>query len=110
MSGKETRSKQAIIAAADDKQKATSPRDPLDVPVVVDVKEDKDSTTLFHLKRFWRQARKRDKQRFTAWTKTSRKDSRVTVADVIALFEQLSEAEQAKAGERILAIVEGGER
>jgi len=43
-------------------------RDPLDTePEPKDTPEDKDSDTLFHLKRYWRMATKKDKQSFGRW-------------------------------------------
>ena len=47
-----------------------APRDPLDTTKDVtdeDMPDNKDSSTLFHLKRYWRQAYKSDKNKFQKW-------------------------------------------
>lgn len=45
----------------------TEARDPLEVVEEVHIQQDADSSTLFHLKRYWKQATEKDRKTFMEW-------------------------------------------
>jgi hypothetical protein len=56
-----------VHAAKKEVENKVRKTDPLDTTKDVEEKRDKDSAALYHLKRYWRQATKKDKKAFRGW-------------------------------------------